>query len=106
MLDKIKIDKNTLIQIIKENLKKHNAKYDQEIKNYKEKCREELSKWMARIDSEEWQNNPTSISIYYTVPGIIKERYENFLKALELTKDVTIELSINDFNKYVLDINQ
>lgn len=102
-MNTVKINKSELQIIIKENYEKYKNLYDASLQTYWEAVEKELNKGIQLVKKQlKDKTGPIySFTVQAQMPDKNHDSYERILRMLELSVDTEIELSVNDFDKYV-----
>ncbi len=98
-LENIKIKKDKLLEILKENRSKHRAIFEEALEGYKKKAEEVLSARLRQLKAGERVRMTFSIP----EPADQTKDYNRVIRMLELMEGDAIELSEQDFAMYVMD---
>ena len=97
-MESVKIDKNELLKIVRENKAKHIKEYNDAVKDFQlaviKTCNENQE--VVTAGKTEIKNMPVKPSTY-------EANYNRAIRMLELTVDTVIELGTYEFNQLVLD---
>ena len=98
-MDKVKVRKDDVLQIIKDNRKKHKKDYYEAVKAYRVKVADLMAKELQKVVSGEEFVTCFSVS----KPVSYLRDYDLAICMLELCISDTIELQANEFNQLVND---
>lgn len=98
-MEKIRVNKQELLTIIKENRKKHKKEYIEAIQAYRVKAGDIFTKELAKIVSGENFNTRFEL---IKPESHIKE-YDLAIKMLEMSVDDNVEIERHEFNQLVND---
>lgn len=111
-MDKVRINKGELLDIVRSNLEKHQAEFEAAVSGYREKLTEELDKRLTRLRDEglavsdlDRQSRWSLQTLYqkFPAPESHTEEYERVIRMLELSVDDEIELTASSFEQLVMD---
>lgn len=97
----ITVDKNQLIEKIKENKAKHIEDYNKAVEAYKIEAKKELKEQAKRLEK-----GSLNIKVLLVSPVNKSEEYDKILQMFEWEQADIVELSQGEFNEYVLDETQ
>ena len=95
------IDVNTLLDIVKKNRDEHVELLKEANTGFKQQCISELSSKLEEYKDMD-ESNPVGLSVLKNPPNDYTHRYEEAIAMLELTKDVTIKVTPEQFKSLVL----
>lgn len=95
----IKVKKTDLLVKLRENLKEHQAIFDEAVVGYKSRAVELLEDHIARIKRGKLER----VHVMLPVPENHKSDYERVIAMLEMSVDDTIEIPESEFQAYVMD---
>jgi hypothetical protein len=98
-METIKVKKDELLQIVKDNRKKHKTEYAESIRAYRVKAGDLFARELEKIISGE--KFVTSISIQKPESHI--KDYDLVIQMLKMSVDDVIEMGQYEFNQYVND---
>lgn len=98
-MENIRVSKQELLNILKENRKKHKKEYSEAIKAYRVKSGDLLAKELQKIVSGE----KFEIRFSLQQPQSHIKEYDLAIKMLEMSIDTNIEISQYEFNQLVND---
>lgn len=101
-MDKTKIKKSDLLEVLQENRAKHEKDYKSARKEWKKRCTKALRKALKRAESEK---KVITLSLFDNLPrprSYIKE-YDRVIRRLEMEVDDVVELDAREFQSWVLD---
>lgn len=101
-MNKVKINKNELLDIVRQNKEKHIKEYNEAVEDFKKaviKVAEENLE-LAKSGDLDNINKMKSVPIR---PASYETSYTRAIRMLELSVDETIELATTDFDQLVLD---
>lgn len=98
-LDKIKVEKEKLLAIVKENRAKHATTHEEAVKKYRELVVENLEK--ALVEAKEGKKFTTDLELVQPVAFV--QEYDRAIGMLEMSLDETITIDVNDYTKLVED---
>lgn len=98
-MEKIKVNKQEILTIIKENRKRHKKEFTESIKAYRVKVADLMAKELQKVVSGE------KFETYFNVskPTSHEKDYDLIIKMLEMSVDDFIEIDPNEFNQFVND---
>lgn len=94
----IKVDKNKLIEKIKENKKTHIEAYEKALVAYKAQALSQLSSLIKRAEKGD-----TKLSLQLTTPINNADNYDKIVEMFEWEVEDFVELEQQEFNEYVQD---
>lgn len=94
----IKVDKNKLIEKIKENKKAHIEAYEKALVAYKAEALKQLSSLIKRAEEGD-----TKLSLHLTTPINNADNYDKIVEMFEWEIEDFVELEQQEFNEYVQD---
>lgn len=100
-MDKVKINRKQLLDIVKENRRTHVEDYQEALMGFQKVYCDKLQKALEKAQTE----NPEDIEGYVseTPPQSREKGYNTLIRKLEISVDENIELSDTEFNCYVMD---
>lgn len=98
-MQKVKVNKQELLTVIRENRTKHIAEYDSASKIF---IQDAIEKLQAMLDTAKTKNKIIQ-SLGLTEPQSYVSSYDTAIKMLEMSTDDIIELSQQEFVQYVED---
>lgn len=100
------IDSSKLKEKLTENLEKHDKVYNEAVESYwlevEKKLSSEVYKARQIIKSRDISKGGVSISIYINAPENHEEDYKTTLNMLEYNEGITVTLTREEFNAYIL----
>ena len=98
----VKINKDELLKIVRENQKKHVKEYDESVKDYK-KAAIKVAKEHVELAKTGDLDQIAKIKAMPQRPASYEDSYNRAIRMLELSVDDIIELEEDIFNQLVLD---
>ncbi len=98
-LTEVLLNKERLLETVRENLATHREKFEEAMDGYKLKAIGLLSEHIQRIRD----NAPEKVFIQLPMPEDHSRDYERVIEMLEWSQDDTLELDESEFATYVLD---
>jgi histidyl-tRNA synthetase len=95
----IKVDKQKLIDKIKENKANHIKEYDEAVKAFKEEAQKRIAELSENLAAGKFDKMKLSM----TVPENRSEEYDKLVTQFEWELDKEVELSQGEFNEYIHD---
>jgi hypothetical protein len=95
----VRVNKSELLEILRENRKKHTVEYKESIKAYRVKAADLLKKELEKIVN----GKKFEIRFDLTKPLSHEKDYDLIIKMVEMSVDTIIELEQNEFNQLVND---
>ncbi len=95
----ITVNKNDLLEKIKENRNNHRGVFEEAVKNYRKRVIEELD---DRLDSIK-KDKEINLYFHFPEPEDHTKDYDKVIRMLEMEVEETIKLSETDFSAYVMD---
>ena len=99
-MNAIKVKKDKLIKVLKENMSRHNKIFLDAMKGYRKKAIEVLDAHIAEARG----GGKIFTTIHLREPVDQTEDYERVVGMLEMAEETLIELSEGDYARYVLDV--
>jgi len=98
-MEKIRVSKQELLTIVKENREKHKKEYLEAIKAYRVKAADLMTKELEKVVSGE------SFQVRFELikPESHEKEYNLAIKMLEMSVDETVEIEQHEFNQLVND---
>ena len=96
-MDKVKVDKNDLLSILKTNRDKHEKDYNDAMGGYRLVAEAELKKKLKKVRAGE------KFTLYFKdlrEPDSHVQEYQNVIDMLEVSTDMFVEISMEDYLKY------
>jgi hypothetical protein len=95
-LDKVRINKNKLLEKLRENLEKHQSEFKKSLAGWKIEAIEAMTKnlQLAKDDSE------FNLSIHLDRPHDHSEDYRHVISLLSASEDDIVVISANEFRQY------
>ena len=111
-MEKVKLERDALLTIVRENRDKHVDEFVTAVEGYRTKLTEELDKRLTRLRDEglavsdldhqsRW--SLTQLAIQFPAPESHESDYDKAIRMLELSVEDTIELRELEFEQLVLD---
>jgi hypothetical protein len=100
-LEKIKIRKETVLEILRENKAKHCIEFEEAISGWISKARIKLTDLLSDLNTDKARS--LKIEIYLPRPVSYEKDYEKAIKMIEFEIRDEVEISTQDFDKYFLD---
>lgn len=101
LISSVKINKNELLEVIKQNLKKHEEDIKEALSLRRTQIVEELSSVLNEIKESE-VHQPKE-SYHFPIPKDNSDEYKKAIRMIEMTQDLVIELDEGQFERLVLD---
>lgn len=101
-MERIKVKKETVLDILKKNLVQHQKDYDEAVLGWIEKAKGELKKILEKLDLPNAIETKIDIT-YLPKPNSYVKEYEKAIKMIEFETREEIEISEVDFERYFLD---
>jgi hypothetical protein len=98
----VKVEKNELLGIVRENKKKHIKEFDESVKDYK-KAAIKVAKEHVELAKTGELDQIAKIRAMPQRPSSYEKDYDRAIRMLELSVEDTIELEEDVFNQLVLD---
>jgi wobble nucleotide-excising tRNase len=98
----VKVEKNELLGIVRENKKKHIKEFDESVKDYK-KAAVKVAKEHVELAKTGDLDKISKIRAMPQRPNSYEKDYDRAIRMLELSVEDTIELEEDVFNQLVLD---
>ncbi len=95
----VKVDKDRLIERLKENRDRHEREYQEAVGGYKSRLVFVLQRMLEAAKRKEVVSHKIDLKI----PKDHAQEYEKALAAMEWDQDVTLHLTQAEFDRYVLD---
>ena len=99
-LDMVKVNKETLLAALRENLKEHIAEFEEAMEGFKAQRIKDLQKYLREAKKEEG-NVPNHIS--FSEPESHEDDYTTVISMLEMSVDEEVHVTMHEFQKYVED---
>jgi TRAP-type C4-dicarboxylate transport system substrate-binding protein len=93
------VNRDKLLEKVKENRENHRAKFEEAMEGYKRKAIQLLEEHIDRIAN----NAPERVIVNLPYPVDHTEDYDRVVEQLEWSLDDTLELNEQEFNTYVRD---
>ena len=96
-MDKVKVDKNDLLSVLKTNRDKHEKDYNDAMGGYRLVAEAQLKKVLKKVKSGE------KFSLYFRdlhEPDSHIKEYQNVIDMLEVSSDQFVQISMEDYLKY------
>jgi hypothetical protein len=100
-VEKIRIRKETVLEVLKENKAKHCLEYEEAILGWISKAKTKLTDLLTELNSDKARS--LKIEVYLPRPVSYEKEYEKAIKMIEFEIREEIEISTQDFDKYFLD---
>lgn len=100
-MEKIKIRKETVLEILRENKAKHCIEFEEAIIGWISKAKIKLTELLAKLDTD--QARALKIELYLPRPVSYEKEYDKAIKMIEYEIRDEVEISTQDFDKYFLD---
>ena len=98
----VKINKDELLNIVRDNQKKHVAEYNEAVEDYK-KAAIKLAKENLKLANTGDMEKLSKIKALPSAPISYEDNYSRAIRMLELSVEAVIELEEHIFNQLVLD---
>ncbi len=98
-LEKVRLDRQRLLETIKENRDNHRRLFEEAMEGYRKKSIQLLEEHIQRIKD----NAPEQVFINLPMPEDHTDDYETVIAMLEWTEDAYVLLTQQEFKRYVLD---
>ena len=95
----VKINKTELLELMKKNLETHKSDYVESVDGYYEELLKELKAKVKLAKARE----EVDLFIHLVKPENHSLEYEKVIRMLEMTSEGNIELTSQEFDKYVMD---
>lgn len=95
----VKVNKNALLNTVKDNRGRHEAEYKQAMVGYRQEVIEGLQKALDEAQS----GGELKTSLWLSEPISEVKSYEKVIAMLEMSTDEEVTLSQSEFSQYVLD---
>ena len=95
---KIKVNKQELIDIVKKNKEAHIIDYAEAVVAYKKEALRQL-----RLQTKAVNKGALVVRINLTSPINEEKSYDKIIRMFEMDVQDEVEISVNEFNEYVLD---
>jgi hypothetical protein len=108
-MKEVRVNKNDLLKIVKENREKHIKEYKEAVEGYKEAALDQIEKGMARLRAQvEGLKKGQMIALAHItfdlqVPCNYQDDYDQIIQMLEMSVDESIVLSKQEHLQYVMD---
>lgn len=100
-LDSVRVDKKQLLATLRQNHEKHKQEFAAAIEGWKAEVIGKLEKLLA--EARDGTCFAHSVSLHVGKPEDHSEDYVRVIKLLEYSLDQELELSTEEFNRFVLD---
>lgn len=100
-MEKIKIRKETVLEILRENKAKHCIEFEEAISGWVSKAKTKLTELLAGLETDRARS--LKIEIYLPRPISYEKEYDKAIKMIEYEIRDEVEISTQDFDKYFLD---
>ena len=97
----IKVQRDELVKVLKENLTKHVAEYSLAIVQYRKDVVEEMTELLARVSKGDTLR--TSLQKHTHQPVSNEAAYERAIKKYSMSVDQTIYLDDTQFDQFIMD---
>lgn len=97
-MDSVKVDKNKLLEKLKENRELHKREYDQAVIKHRNEVIAELQKRLRDVEAGE----KIDLNFNLPTPREFLDTFDEAIAMLEWEKDDVIDLDRTDFSRYVL----
>lgn len=101
-LNEVRLSKLALIDILKENHKKHVAVYEEAVDGYWDETAKILHEALDKINKRHLPSDK-EVNLYFPFPKNYSSDYQSAIEMLELSIDSTITLTAAEFQQYVKD---
>lgn len=100
-MDKVTIDKNMLLEKVKNNRKEHVSSYEDAIEGYRKKVSEKLTHMLALAN----KNKDVDFAELYHLakPESHAKEYDRVINMISMHTQTEVELTNRDFGRYVED---
>lgn len=103
-MQKVKAKKSELLRKLKENLESHVKTYNLTVKNYRIQAKKDLEKFYVDASNTLNENEPKTVYFQCpTLPVSYVKEYETAIQLLNFSVDKTVELTMSEFQQYVMD---
>lgn len=100
-MEKVKVNRETLLETLKGNRDKHKQEYDEALAGWKTQAIDKLEENLEKFRNEDFSEvNPLA---YLPKPQMHLRDYDLAIRMLEMSVDENIEIEQDDFNRYVMD---
>lgn len=98
-MDQVRVHKDELTEIVKENREKHRELFEQAVEGYRKRAEEILVEHIERIQAGKVEQ----VRVSLPAPEDHTEDYDRVLRMLDMSIDDEISLEAHDFQRYVMD---
>ena len=95
----VKINKTELLESVKKNLETHKSDYEESVDGYYVELLKKLKSKVKAVKARE----KIDMIIHLVKPENHSKEYERVIKMLEMTTEDEIELTVREFDNYVMD---
>lgn len=104
MIDKVKVNRLKLLEMLKTNRTKHVDDFNKAVEDYRKSLLVDVSALWGQLEEHDLSYDQLAgLSLHFAVPQSHAGDYDLIIQMMEMSVDETIELDQANFQQYVMD---